>query len=249
MIYSAFAEPGDDTTVPNLLTGLFVLSTILPLPIWALLIIAPRSQMTRRVADSYLIFVILGAFFIFMVVGVGVSTIDVLTQGGVAITTPTPTQTATVTQTATSAATVTSAGATAAATGVATSAATGVATESQAIATAAATASASTAVISAGPPAPVPFSVNDLLATPFLASLALLAWISIVSMNLLAGHWMYHEAIRQNAPVIVSSVCIFFTFLLGPLGVFIFVIARALTLARREAIIKSGGTVTPGRLD
>ncbi|HVO42551.1 MAG TPA: abscisic acid-deficient protein Aba4 family protein [Aggregatilineales bacterium] len=198
--------------MPGLLTFLFVLTAIIPLPIWLLLILFPHRRVSRTVSDNYLVFLLLGVLFIFLVAGTAVAGAGVLSQGGVVVSTSAPPPTAT----ASAQATGTPAG---------TSAATAAAT--------------SPAAIAPNSPPPMSIAPADLLANPFIGSLAVLTWIGIVTLNLLAGYWIFHEAERQHLPTVVASICIFVAFLSGPVGVFFFVLTQTLTSSRREALAKA----------
>jgi hypothetical protein len=201
--------------MPGFLTALIVLAAILPLPLWFLLILFPRSRFTQSVSESYLVFLLLGVMFIFVLVGTGVAGVGMLTQGGIVVTTPTPAVGTTPTVTAQ-------------ATAAATSAATEVATQS-----------ATQSPVIVLPSGPAPIQTGDLLTNIFVASIVALTWIGFSSMNLLAGHWIYHEADRLKMPTIVSSVCVFFAFLSGPVGVFFFVLIRSLMVRRMLAIARA----------
>src|SRR5438046_2828341 len=61
---------------------LYVLVTVIPLPIWFLMIFLPRRDVTRRVANNYLIFLLLGVLYIFALVGAVVAAIDSASRGG-----------------------------------------------------------------------------------------------------------------------------------------------------------------------
>src|SRR5690349_11684135 len=109
---------------------LFVLVNLIPLPFWVLMILLPRRQFTRRVMDNYLVFLLLGALYVFTMVGAIVAGIDVAARG------------------AGSAVNFTTAGGLAAA-----------------------------------------------FSSP---AAALVVWVHMVTMDLIGGHWMYHEAQRLN---------------------------------------------------
>lgn len=63
--------------------------------------------------------------------------------------------------------------------------------------------------------------------TPFAA---LIVWSHMIIMDLIAGHWMYHEAQRINAAQWITSLCIFMTLMSGPVGLFLFVLYRTVKL-------------------
>jgi hypothetical protein len=64
---------------------------------------------------------------------------------------------------------------------------------------------------------------------------ALIVWTHMIIMDLIAGHWMYHEAQRIHASQSVTSLCLFMTLLSGPIGVFLFVLYRTMKL-RNNAV-------------
>ncbi len=145
---------------------LYVLVTLIPLPFWFLMIFLPHRGVTRRVANNYLVFLVLGALYVFTLVGATASAISAASQGGPAID------------------------------------------------------FSSTASLAA------------LIANP---AVALVAWLHIVTMDLIGGHWMYHEAQRLKAPTILTSISLILTFLAGPLGLFVFVLWRSLTGLRERS--------------
>src|SRR5262245_8227656 len=61
---------------------LYVLVTIIPLPFWFLMIFLPNRAITRRVANGYLVFLVLGVLYIFTLVGAVVAIIDSASKGG-----------------------------------------------------------------------------------------------------------------------------------------------------------------------
>ncbi len=52
-----------------MLTLLAVLALLIQLPFFGLMIFAPRHDLTRRVTSNYLVYVVLGILFIFLVIG------------------------------------------------------------------------------------------------------------------------------------------------------------------------------------
>jgi hypothetical protein len=61
---------------------------------------------------------------------------------------------------------------------------------------------------------------------------SLVAWVHMITLDLLAGHWLYHEAERLKAPRVFSSLTLILTFLFAPLGIFVFVLWRSLIAMR-----------------
>jgi Domain of unknown function (DUF4281) len=142
---------------------LYVLVTVIALPFWFLMIFLPHREVTRRVANNYLIFLLLGVLYIFVLVGAVVAAMDSASRGGPGL---------------------------------------------------------------------------DLRTTGGLAGLfsipavALAAWTHMIFLDLLAGHWVYHEAERLGAPTLLTSSALIVTLILAPLGVFVFVLWRSLIALR-----------------
>lgn len=146
---------------------LFILVNLIPLPFWFLMIFLPRRQFTRRVMDNYMVFLVLGALYVFTMVGAIVAGVDVAARGS-------------------------------------------------------------------GPA--VNFTTTGGLAAAFsLPAAALVVWVHMVTMDLIGGHWIYHEAQRLNLSRFVTSISLLLTFLLGPLGLFSFLLWRTLHLMRHRA--------------
>jgi len=146
---------------------LFVLVNLIPLPFWFLMIFLPHRQFTRRLMDNYLVFLVLGALYVFTMVGAIVATVDATARG-------------------------------------------------------------------AG--SAINFTTTGGLAAAFsLPAAALVAWVHMVTMDLIGGHWMYHESRRLNLSQVFTSISLLLTFLLGPLGIFTFVLWRTLHNMRHRA--------------
>jgi hypothetical protein len=73
------------------------------------------------------------------------------------------------------------------------------------------------------------------LATPTLAAVAallsrpeaaLLAWAHFVAMDLFAGRWAYLDSQARDMPVWLASPLLFLILMLGPLGLFLYLVAR-----------------------
>src|SRR5690349_12269474 len=120
-----------------MLNVLYALSLIVPFPFWLLMIALPRTAITKRIMGSYTIFVMMGIYYVLLLVS---TTILLKSNTG--------------------------------------------------------------------------FDWNSFTTVEGLAMLmgtpigALIVWTHMVIMDLIGGHWMYHEAQRLNAPVWWSSVCL-----------------------------------------
>src|SRR5436305_37377 len=133
---------------------LYVLVTIIPLPFWFLMIFLPNRAVTRRVANSYLVFLVMGVLYIFTLVGAVYAAIDSASKGGPGM----------------------------------------------------------------------DFTSTSSLARLFsLPAVALVVWLHMITMDLLGGHWLYHEAQRLGAPTLLTSITLIITFIFAPLGIFVFV--------------------------
>src|SRR5882672_1033411 len=64
---------------------LFLLVNLIPLPFWFLIIFLPRRRFTRQIIGNYLVFVVLGALYIFVIVGAVVAGIANATQKNIPI--------------------------------------------------------------------------------------------------------------------------------------------------------------------
>jgi hypothetical protein len=146
---------------------LFVLVNLIPLPFWFLMIFLPRRQFTRRLMDNYLIFLVLGALYVFTMVGAIVAGVDATARGSA--------------------------------------------------------------------PA-LNFTTTGGLAVAFsLPAAALVVWVHMVAMDLIGGHWMYHESQRLNLSQLFTSISLLLTLAFGPLGIFTFVLWRTLHMMRHRA--------------
>ncbi len=82
------------------------------------------------------------------------------------------------------------------------------------------------------------FSSTASLAKLFsIPAVALVAWVHMIILDLLAGHWMYHEAQRLGVPTAFASISLILTLLFAPLGVFVFVLWRNLMAMRAHAAV------------
>jgi hypothetical protein len=146
-----------------MLNLLYLLTFVIPFPFWFLLIFRPYDPLTKRVANSYTIFLLTGIYYILLLI-VGV------------------------------------------------------------------TAPAGTGFDLSG------FTTLEGLAKAFGTPLgALIVWSHMIIVDLIAGHWMYHETQRINASRWIASFCILMTLLSGPIGMFLFVLYRILKL-RNNAV-------------
>lgn len=82
------------------------------------------------------------------------------------------------------------------------------------------------------------FDLNSFATVEGLARLmgtpigALIVWSHMVIMDLIGGHWVYHESERLNAPLWWSSLCILMTLVSGPIGLLLFVSWRTFVVSR-----------------
>jgi hypothetical protein len=94
---------------------------------------------------------------------------------------------------------------------------------------------AALALLTAPRSAPPDLTTAEGLAALFANPLgALVVWLHMLTMDLLAGQWIYHEAQRLHAPRLLVSVILALAFMFGPFGVFVFVLWRALAAQRPE---------------
>jgi hypothetical protein len=144
-----------------MLNWLYLLTLIVPFPFWFLMIVLPRTTLTRRIINSYTIFIAVGTYYVFMLV----STVITLSGStGLDLTSFTTVE-----------------------------------------------------------------GLAKLMGTPIGA---LIVWSHMVIMDLIGGHWMYHEAERLEAPLWWSSLCLFMTLLSGPVGLLLFVSWRTYAVSR-----------------
>jgi hypothetical protein len=94
---------------------------------------------------------------------------------------------------------------------------------------------ATTALLTAPRSAPPDFTTAEGLAALFANPVgALVVWLHMLTMDLVAGHWIYHEARRLHAPRLLASVTLALAFMFGPLGVLVFVLWRTLAAQRAQ---------------
>ena len=65
---------------------LFIVVNLIPLPFWFLMIFLPRRQFTRRVMANYMVFLVLGALYVFTMVGAIVAGVDAAARAALALT-------------------------------------------------------------------------------------------------------------------------------------------------------------------
>jgi type II secretory pathway component PulL len=146
-----------------MVNALYVLVNVIPLPFWFLMIFLPNRDITRRVASTYTVFLVLGILYVLTLIGAAI------------------------------------------------------------------------ALLTAPRSAPPDFTTSEGPAALFANPVgALAAWLHMLTMDLLAGHWIYHEAQRLQAPRLLASVALVLAYMFGPLGVFVFVLWRTLRAQRAE---------------
>lgn len=86
----------------------------------------------------------------------------------------------------------------------------------------------------------VNFGSPDGLAKMFqIPALALVVWLHMITMDLAGGFFIYRESERLNLPLGFTKACLVLTFLLGPLGMFIFGLWRVLTAMRESSLARA----------
>ena len=68
---------------------------------------------------------------------------------------------------------------------------------------------------------------------------ALVVWLHMTTMDLIGGHWMYHETQRLKTNRVLAALFLLTTYLLGPLGLFVFVMYRLLVSLREHNLAES----------
>jgi hypothetical protein len=146
-----------------MLNMLYLLTFIVPAPCWFLMIFLPRTSLTRRLTNNYVVFIVLGLFYLVILIYAALALYSSAARNGQV----------------------------------------------------------------------VDFASLDGL-TRALANPAsvLIVWLHMITMDLIGGHWLYHEAERLNAPILVSSGCILLTYLFGPFGLMVFILWR--NIIRRQ---------------
>jgi hypothetical protein len=82
-------------------------------------------------------------------------------------------------------------------------------------------------------PAVVSPSLPDIAALLGTPAGATIAWVHFLAFDLLVGRWAYLDARARGLSVWVTSPVLFTILMLGPLGLLLYLIARA--LLRRDA--------------
>ena len=81
--------------------------------------------------------------------------------------------------------------------------------------------------------------VVALLSTP---QGALIGWVHFLCFDLFTGRWAYLDALEKKIPALLMTPVLFFIFMLGPLGLLMYLGLRALmTMSRpRSAVLTQG---------
>ena len=81
--------------------------------------------------------------------------------------------------------------------------------------------------------------VVSLLSTP---QGALVGWVHFLCFDLFTGRWAYLDALEKKIPALLMTPVLFFIFMLGPLGLLMYLGLRALmTMSRpRSAVLTQG---------
>lgn len=84
------------------------------------------------------------------------------------------------------------------------------------------------------------------LSTPSAASIAetlgtvegtTIAWAHFVAFDLWVGRWVLLDSVRHDINPVLTSVCLFFVLMLGPVGFLMYMLLRTITLSlRREPL-------------
>lgn len=83
------------------------------------------------------------------------------------------------------------------------------------------------------PQIPIDYSLAGIAAFFGIPGYLLAGWIHYLAFDLWIGSWEVEEAGRNGMPHILVLPCLLFTYLLGPVGLLLFLVARAVT-AKRE---------------
>jgi hypothetical protein len=160
----------------SLLNALYLLSTVVAIPFWLAMFLAPRAKTTERLLNSMAAFLILGGLYLFTVIG---SLLGTVGQGG-----------------------------------------------------------------------GLNFSSVEALAQGFAApSFTLVVWIHLVTVDLAAGYWIYHDGMRHGIGLAALRGVLVLTLLLAPAGLFAYAVWRLTrNPARRAAAAEVGsGTLSGAR--
>ena len=74
--------------------------------------------------------------------------------------------------------------------------------------------------------------VISLLSTP---QGALIGWVHFLCFDLFTGRWVYLDAIEKKIPAVLMAPILFFIFMLGPVGLLLYLLARFVLHTARHA--------------
>ncbi len=83
------------------------------------------------------------------------------------------------------------------------------------------------------PQLPIDYSLAGIAAFFGVPGYVLAGWIHYLAFDLWIGSWEVEEAGRTAMPHWLVLPCLLFTYLLGPVGLLLFLVARATTATRR----------------
>ncbi len=83
------------------------------------------------------------------------------------------------------------------------------------------------------PPSPIDYSLSGIAAFFGVPGYLLAGWIHYLAFDLWIGSWEVEEAGRTGMPHRVVLPCLFLTYLLGPVGLLLFLVARAMAAQRK----------------
>lgn len=82
------------------------------------------------------------------------------------------------------------------------------------------------------PPAPIDYSLAGIAAFFGVPGYLLAGWIHYLAFDLWIGSWEVEEAGRAALPHWLVLPCLFLTFMLGPVGLLLFLVLRAMKAKR-----------------
>lgn len=68
-----------------------------------------------------------------------------------------------------------------------------------------------------------PLALSRLLSPPGAAAAS---WIHFLAFDLFVGRWIVQDNLKGPVPLVVQSVCLFLTFMVGPVGLVSYLVAR-----------------------
>ena len=83
------------------------------------------------------------------------------------------------------------------------------------------------------PQMPIDYSLSGIAAFFGVPGYLLAGWIHYLAFDLWIGSWEVEEAGRTGMPHALVLPCLFFTYLLGPIGLLLFLVARAMSAKRK----------------